>query len=203
MEYINMITRKYGIKVSGLTIFIVGTFCGMIISLVFKRFYWNHIDLINVNYLAYIQAMDIDYKKLLNYVLWSAFRNFILIWGVCFTKLGIGLTIFLLLYYGIRVGFFISVLFIEYGLKGFFLLFAYTFPQIIIYIPVLILSFQGGYWLCKNLYFVGVQQKSQLQIIAKYSIFILILAFFLFLGGLLETYIGSFILIRIINSFII
>lgn len=201
MRYLGLVIKKYGEKKTGIFLFLLGTFLGLVISYLFKGFYWNEIDLLNKDYFNFIKGMDIEYKTLRNYVLWKDFRNFLLIWGLSFTKIGISTLSLLILYYGIQVGFFVSVLFMGYGIKGLLLIIGYTFPQIIVYLPVLIVSFQAGYWLCRELYFTGIYRKRQIELMAKYILLIIVLGLLLFVGALLETYVGSFFLIRILSLF--
>ncbi len=201
MRYLGLVIKKYGEKKTGIFLFLLGTFLGLVISYLFKGFYWNEIDLLNKDYFNFIKGMDIEYKTLRNYVLWKDFRNFLLIWGLSFTKIGISTLSLLILYYGIQVGFFVSVLFMGYGIKGLLLIIGYTFPQIIVYLPVLIVSFQAGYWLCRELYFTGKYRKRQIELMAKYILLIIVLGLLLFVGALLETYVGSFFLIRILSLF--
>lgn len=201
MRYLGLVIKKYGEKKTGIFLFLLGTFLGLVISYLFKGFYWNEIDLLNKDYFNFIKGMDIEYKTLRNYVLWKDFRNFLLIWGLSFTKIGISTLSLLILYYGIQVGFFVSVLFMGYGIKSLLLIIGYTFPQIIVYLPVLIVSFQAGYWLCRELYFTGIYRKRQMELMAKYILLIIVLGLLLFVGALLETYVGSFFLIRILSLF--
>ena len=201
MKYMGMILKKYGEKKTGLFVLFVGVFLGFLVSKVFKGFYWNELDLLNVDYFEFIKGMKIDYKTLRNYVLWKEFRSFLLIWALSFTKIGINTIGLFILYYGVQAGFFTSVLFMGYGFKGLLLIIGYTFPQIIVYVPVLLLSFQGGYWLCRDLYFNGIYRKSPIEIVAKYILFISVLGILLFIGALLETYVGSFLLVKILALF--
>ncbi len=199
MKYIKMLLKKYGENWTGLIVFTFGLFLGLVFSRVLRRFYWDEIDLLNGAYYEILINMDIDYKTLRKYVLWKDFKNFALIWGISFTKIGISSLVLILLYYGISAGFFASVMIMGYGFKGILLIIGYTFPQIIVYLAVLVLSFRGGYWLCKNLYYDGLRKRSTLEIAGKYGVFIFVLAIFLVLGALLETYVGSFVLIKIIS----
>lgn len=201
MRYINMLVRKYGDKKTGLILYFIGALIGILVSNVFKGFYWDEIDLLNINYFEFIKNMEIDYKILRNYVLWKDFRNYILIWGLCFTKIGVGYVVLMILYYGFQTGFFLSTIFVGYGIKGILLIIGYTFPQFIIYVPVIVLSLQGGYWLCSNLYSNGIHKKNRVEVLGKYLVFILILAILLFIGALLETYVGSFVLVKMLSGF--
>lgn len=201
MKYMKVLIQRFGEKRTSIFLFCFGVSFGILFSRIFKRFYWNEIDLLNKNYFQLIQTMDIDYKQLRNYVLWKDFRNYILLWGLSFTKFGISYIALFILYYGFQSGFFLSVIIMGYGLKGFLLVIGYTFPQIIIYVPVMLISLQGGYWLCRNLYHDNIHRKGPREVVAKYIIFIVILGFFLFLGALLETYVGSSILRRILSVF--
>lgn len=202
MKYINVLMKKYGERKTGLIIFIVGMVIGVLIARIFKGFYWNELDLLNLTYFNLIVNMEIDYRVLRNYVFWKNFRNYFIIWGLGFTKIGITSIGFILIIYGFKAGFLITVLLMGYKLKGISLLFGYTFPQFIIYIPLIFVSLQGAYWLCKNLYFNGVYKKNRLETVGKYLIFIFVLGIFLFIGSLMETYLGSLVLRGILKSFI-
>ena len=135
--------------------------------------------------------MDIEYKTLETMFYGRILETFINM-GPFFYKIGISTLSLLILYYGIQVGFFVSVLFMGYGIKSLLLIIGYTFPQIIVYLPVLIVSFQAGYWLCRELYFTGIYRKRQIELMAKYILLIIVLGLLLFVGALLETYVGSF-----------
>lgn len=202
MKYINILMRKYGERKTGLIIFMIGIAIGVLVSRIFKGFYWDELDMLNVTYFNLIVTMEIDYKILRNYVLWKNFRNYFIIWVLSFTKIGIICIGFVLIFYGFKVGFLITVLLMGYKLKGISLLIGYTFPQFIIYIPLMFISLQGGYWLCKNLYFNGIYKKKRFETVGKYLIFIFVMGVFLFIGSLIETYLGSFVLRRVLKSFI-
>ena len=201
MKYMKRLLHRYGERKTGMILMFFGVIIGVLFSKIFKKIYWDELDLLNINYFSLIKTMDIDYKKLRNYVLWKDFKNFLLLWALCFTKIGINYIVFILLYYGFQIGFFTSVIFMGYGLKGILLIIGYTIPQIIIYLPVIFLSIKGGYWLCKNLYFDGIHSKRRLETISKYLVFIVILGFLLFIGALLETYVGSVLLKKILSAF--
>lgn len=167
MKYINILMRKYGERKTGLILFMIGIAIGVLVSRIFKGLYWNELDIINVSYFNLIVTMEIDYKILRNYVLWKNFRNYFIIWGLSFTKIGITCIGFVLIFYGFKAGFLITVLLMGYKLKGISLLIGYTFPQFLIYIPLMFLSLQGAYWLCKNLYFNGIYKKIDLKLLVN------------------------------------
>ncbi|HHX55443.1 MAG TPA: hypothetical protein GX705_03760, partial [Clostridiales bacterium] len=121
--------KKYGERKTGLIIFIVGLVIGVLIARIFKGFYWNELDLLNLSYFNLIVNMEIDYKLLRSYVLWKNFRNYFIIWGLSFTKIGITSIGLVLIFYGFKAGFLITVLIMGYKLKGISLLIGYTFPQ--------------------------------------------------------------------------
>lgn len=202
MKYINILMKKYGERKTGLIVFIVGLVIGVLIARIFKGFYWNELDLLNLSYFNLIVNMEIDYKLLRSYVLWKNFRNYFIIWGLSFTKIGITSIGLVLIFYGFKAGFLITVLLMGYKLKGISLLIGYTFPQFLIYIPLIFISLQGGYWLCKNLYFNGIYKKKRLETVGKYLIFVFVLGIFLLIGSLMETYLGSFVLRAILKTFI-
>jgi stage II sporulation protein M len=197
----NRIIKVGEIKVI-LLILGIGFLSGLIISRILKDSYWNQMDMLDMNYFLKIRNATIEYSVLFRYVLWEIFSTFILFWIFCCTSLGIPYIGLSLLYTGFKSGFFLSVIFMKYGLKGLLLLIGYTLPQYIIYIPVGFLCIRSGYLLCHSLYHEGkLSSKSKIERVIRHLIVILILGGALFLGGLLETYVGTFLLRKVLLLF--
>jgi stage II sporulation protein M len=202
MQYSRNKIRKLGEVRVGFIILGVGFLLGIILSRVLKDSYWNQIDLLDAAYLSKIKNAVIDYSVLLRYVLWRTFSIFILFWILSATVLGIPYITLTLIYTGFQCGFFLSIILMGYGLKGILLILGYTFPHYIIYIPVAMLCLRSGYWLCTRLYHESkISSKSKVKIVTKHMIVIMILGVLLFIGALLETYAGTFILRKILLLF--
>lgn len=202
MHYLKSKLRKFGEVKIGILILGIGFLLGLILSIAFKGLYWNQINIIDDKYISRIRGAILDHSVLLKYVLWNNFRIFILFWILCSTALGIPYIILSLAYAGFKIGLFITVIMMRYGIKGILLLFAYTFPQFLVYIPVAFVCIRAGYWLCKSMYHeTRLSTKGKIERVVKRLGLIFILGIILFLGCLMETYIGSFILQKILYLF--
>ncbi len=201
MRYVQIQLRKLGEVKVGAFLLGGGIILGFLFARIFKRFYWNSMELIDADYLYRIRVTVIDYPVFLRYVLWNVYRNFILFWIITATAIGIPYMTFCILYGGFQCGFFLTAILMRYGLKGILLIFGYTFPHYLLYIPVAFLCLRIGYWFCRGMYDNKAGRRGRTERIAKHLILILLLALVLLIGGLLETYVGSFILKKILQLF--
>lgn len=202
MNYFSQQFKRLNEVKRGLIILIIGVIIGILFAKIFKNLYWNQIDLIDSTYLNKIKSTKLDYGILFNYVMWKNFRTFIIFWIVCVTPIGIPYITLSILYCGFQSSFFVIVILMKYGFKGILLVFGYTFPHYIIYLLVAFLCLRSGYWLSNSLYNgMKLNKRSKVERIMKHLIFIMILAGVLFLGSLLETYVGSFVLKKILVLF--
>ncbi|WFR60015.1 stage II sporulation protein M [Anaerocolumna sp. AGMB13025] len=201
MRYLRLQLRKLGELKLGLIILGVGVLLGFLFARLFKGFYWNSMDLINTDYLYRIRDTTINYPVLLRYVLWNVYRDFVLFWVVCATAVGIPYMALCIVYSGFQGGFFLTVILMKYHFKGILLIFGYTFPHYLLYIPVAFMCLRTGYWLCRSMYYEKTGKKGRAERIAKQLLVITGLALILLIGALLETYVSSFILRKILLLF--
>ena len=202
MRFIQFQLRKLGEVKLGLFILAAGIVFGFLFARIFKGYYWNSMELINTDYLYKIRDAAIDYPVLLRYVLWNIYRSFILFWIISATAIGIPYMALCILYGGFQCGFFLTVILMRYNLKGILLIFGYTFPHYLIYIPVAFLCLRTGYWLCRSMYYDNkLGRKGKAEKIARHIILIILLALVLLIGALLETYVSSFLLKKILLLF--
>lgn len=201
MNFVKQQLRRLGEVKTGLLLMALGAVLGIIFARVFKSFYWGNINILDEDYLHQIRTASIDYNDLLKYVYWDLFKNFILFWMVCVTSLGIPFICLCLVYIGFQGSFFISVVLMKYHFKGLLLIFGYTFPQYLIYIPVVLISIRCAYWLCKSLRYDITNRKAKREKIGKYMFLVILLGMVLALGGLAETYIGSFMIRKVLYWF--
>lgn len=202
MQSIRLQLKKLGEMKMGMLILGIGLILGIIASRIFKGYYWNQINLLDTNYLNRIKTANIDYPVLLRYVFWNNYRTFILFWIFTATAMGLPYISFSIIFAGFKCGFFLSVVMMRYNIKGILLIFGYTFPHYLLYIPLAFLCLRYGYWLCRNMYYENkISKKGRAERIAKHMVIIILLAIVLMLGGLVETYIGSFILKKILMLF--
>ncbi len=202
MHYIKLQLRKLGEVKLGFLILATGIMLGFLFARIFKGFYWDSINLLDTEYLYKIKNTAIDYPVLFRYVLWNIYRNFILFWVICTTAIGVPYMTLCILYGGFQCGFFLTVILMRYSLKGILLIFGYTFPHYLLYIPVAFLCLRSGYWLCRSMYYDNkTGRRGKAERIARHIVLIVLLALVLLLGGLLETYVASFILKKILLLF--
>lgn len=201
MNFFRMQFRKMGEIKFGIVLLIAGGILGFIIAKVLKGFYWDNINILNASYLKKIRDTKIEYSDLLGYVYWNIFKPFILFWIVSVTALGIPYIGLCLVYLGFQSTFFVTIVLMKYGFKGMLLIIGYTFPQYILYIPVIFLCLRSGFYLCRSIHYQGISKKGRSEIIIKQVAFILALGILLGLGGLLETYTNTFLLRKILGLF--
>lgn len=202
MQPIRAQLRKLGEVKVGFIILAIGFLMGLLFAKVFKGFYWNQIDILDTDYFTRIKNTTIDYSVLLQYVMWKNFRIFILFWVLSVTALGLPYMTLSIWYGGFQTGFFMTVILMRYNIKGLLLIFGYTFPHYIIYIPLALLCLRSGYWLCRSMYYdAKMSKRGKAERIIKQMVLIIALGVVLFFGGLLETYPGSIILKKILQLF--
>lgn len=201
MNFIKRQFRRMGEVKFGIALLILGGIIGIIVAQVLKGLYWNNINILDASYLKKIRDTNIDYSALLGYVYWNIFKPFILFWVVCMTALGIPYIGLCLIYLGFQSSFFITIISMKYGFKGILLIFGYTFPHYLIYIPIIFLCFRCGFSLCQSMHYQNISKKGRSELILKHVIFIIVLGILLTLGGLLETYTNTFILRKILGLF--
>lgn len=201
MNFFKQQLRRFGEVKAGLLLVAFGVVLGVLFARVFKSFYWGNINILNSSYLYQIKTTPIDYPLLLKYVYWDIFKNFILFWMVCVTSFGIPFIALCLTYVGFQGSFFVTVILMRYQLKGLLLIIGYTFPQYLIYIPVIFISIRLAFWMNKSLRYDNLGKKGRRDKIGKYLALAVLLGAVLAAGGLSEAYIGSFVLRKILYFF--
>lgn len=202
MRHIRSYLRKLGEVKLGMIIALIGILIGVVFAKLFRSLYWNQIDILNTDYFDTIKNTTIEHSVLLQYVMWKNFRIFLIFWIFSATAFGIPYIAASICYGGFQIGFFLSVILMKYHMKGLLLIIGYTFPQSFIYLPLALLCLRSGYWLCHNMYYdTKLSKRGKAERIAKQLILIIILAAVLVIGGLLETYTGSFLLKKILQVF--
>ncbi len=202
MSHIRLYLRKLGEVKLGMLIAFIGILMGVLFAKLFRGLYWSQIDILNKDYFETIKNTTIDHSVLLQYVMWKNFRIFVLFWIFSATAFGIAYIAASICYGGFQIGFFVSVILMKYHLKGLLLIVGYTFPHSLIYIPLALLCLRSGYWMCHSMYYDSkLSKRGKVERIAKQLILIIILGAVLMIGGLLETYPGSFLLKKILQVF--
>lgn len=189
------------VKQGGLLL-LLGIVLGILVAKVFKNLYWDQLDFFDTGYFDRIRSVKIEYGVLLKYVFWKNYRIYLIFWVLCATALGIPYIVLSILYCGFQGSFFVYTILMKYGFKGILLILGYTFPHYIIYIPVMFLCLRSGYWLSTSMYRdTRLNRRGKLEKIGKHLIIIILLGGIVMIGGLLETYVGSFILRKVLVFF--
>ena len=181
----------------------VGVFIGILFSNLLKDTYIGDLTILNTAYFNALDKTKIEYTNLLKYVLAHNFKELLVFWLFCFTIFGLPFIAFSIAYKGFLVGFLVSTVTMQYGLKGMLLFFAYLLPQAIVYIPIMLVSLEKGYELASALRYPSKNSKMlQKQTIFEYVIIIILTSIFLIIGSLLETYLGSAFLRKTLSLFL-
>ncbi len=181
---------------------ILGLFLGILCANIFKASYLSEMKLYITDIFPKIADNDIDYAGLFLYVLTKNLGNFFIYWLLCITILGIPYIAYKITSFGFFTGFLISMLTLEYGMKGLLLILAYIFPHGLLYLPIALISLYKGYKLCSSIYHDSRANISAIARQLKSNIaLILILALALLIASFLEAYPGAFLLKKTLGLF--
>lgn len=107
---------------------------------------------------------------------------------------------------GVSFGMLVMASLLRYGLKGILLIFAGTFPQILVYVPVAMLLLQWSHDFCTAIYYPERLQefhemKDKSQLLRKKALQFPVFLGLLIFGCLLEGYINPGIMSRLLKIF--
>jgi len=182
---------------------ICGLFFGALSANLFKDTFVAQLRNYQIAVFTDIYRNDIDYTGLFWYILADRMKDFILFWMLSITILGLPYMALKISSFGFYIGFFISEVTMQYGLKGLLLVLTFQFPHGLIYLPVAIICLYKGYELCRKIYHDNRGHLIGLfSILRPYLLLIFLLALGLLVGSFLEAYAGSFLLKKIIHLFL-
>lgn len=185
-----------------LVLFISSMIIGILCSRLGSGFLIDGVDSLSEDYFIIIKQMDIEYGSLFLYTVGTHLKSFFLFFAACITVLGIPYMVYKIISTGFYIGFLLSALCLQYQLKGLLLAAAYVCPQALIYVPVMIGCLKYGYQVAAEIsansehsimHCIGILLKNKKLIII---LFIGILA-----GALTETFLGSFLLRKVLVLF--
>jgi len=106
-----------------------------------------------------------------------------------------------LTYKGITIGFTVAFFMEKMQMRGLGIAISSILPQNIVFIPVLIIAALIGLGFSFEILFRkdGPHRRGYFQVLSGYSIMFILLCFILFIGCLIETYIGSILMKKIIE----
>lgn len=181
---------------------ILGLFMGILCANIFKASYLTDVRLYITDIFPKIAVNDIDYAGLFLYVLAKNLGSYFVFWLLCITILGIPYIAYKITSFGFFTGFLISIITLEYGIKGLLLILVYIFPHGLLYLPVALISYYRGYKLCNSIYH---DSRANISAIARQLraniVLILILALTLLIAAFLEAYPGAFLLKKALGLF--
>lgn len=181
-------------------LFILGFLIGIIIANCFKSSYKEQMKILENDTFAVITTGELSYQKLFFYSFGLRVKEFFIFWLLCITILGIPYLMYKIVHTGYIVGFFLSVLCIQYGIKGLVLSVAYIFPQFLIYLPITLVCLKRGYLLAMEMKrgnSSDLRNKAKLLYSQLLPIFIMLVL--IGIGCVLETYVGAAILKKAIG----
>lgn len=203
MKLLKLKLQKLTVAQISILLIIVGLLSGILFANLFQPFYYDLMTNYQNNIFSDIVRENIDYSGLFLYIVKKNLKEFIIFWLLSITILGIPYMIFKLIFYGFTIGFFISSIALQYGIKGILLILAYIFPHGLIYIPVIILCLYNGYRLTRTIYYDNSGHISVIakQLLKSYILLLIFLTVLILLGSFLEAFAGSFFLKKILVLF--
>lgn len=203
MKRIRFQLNQLNITQVGIILLIASLFFGIISANLFRNTLVNDIVEYQLKLFIDINNNTLEYSKIFLFVLMENLKHFFVFWILSITILGIPYIAFKICGFGFLTGFYISVVSLQYGLKGLLLILVSVLPQGLIYLPVGIICLYKGYELTRKIYHDNRSHlMGLLNIIKPYFLLILILAIAILLGSFMEAYIGSFIMKKAIGIFV-
>ncbi len=155
---------------------------------------------ISSRYFNTIKNMDIQYWDLFRYIFYSCIKSFFLIWIISLTILGLPYLGWLILSNGFQFGYLFTVLTMNYGWKGVLLSISYLLPHGLLYIPIALLCLKYCYQLTMEMNHGQVTPSlHNIILLKKYMKLIIILLAGLTIGAVLETFLGSILIQKVLT----
>lgn len=179
--------------------------CSFIFGIIFSRLGSNlllyEFEYLNEGYFERITNMDIAYGDLFQYILINNYKKFIIFWLLSITILAVPYMALSILKKGFQLGFLISALVMQYNFKGFLLMMVYIFPQGLVYIPVMYYCLKTGYQIVAEIRMNNTNSLHNIYMLRNYKKLLILLIVGIFIGAVLETFIGSFLLKKMLLLF--
>lgn len=203
MKKLRLQLKNLSILQISVFLLVFGLFFGVLCANIFKDTYVGQIQSYELNVFTKITNSKIDYPGLFRYILGKNFNEFFVYWLLCITILGIPYMAFKITSFGFFSGFFISVVTMQYGVKGIFLVLVYVFPQGLLYLPIALISLYKGYELCRAIYHDNHNHFGGIMRLVKSKVVLfLILAVVLLIASFLEAYPGAYLLKKALGLFV-
>ncbi|MEA2066077.1 MAG: stage II sporulation protein M [Thermotogota bacterium] len=161
------------------------------------------------NFMSSLNNLEYDHHSLVSESIRFNLFNIAIIWAFVISVFLMSFITLLIFFKGFVMGFTVGFLVSEYGYKGIMITLTAIFPQNILIIPTYILAgVMGIYlsiWIIKYYWRI---ERLNFQHFLKYSFDMAVLAFILFGGSIIETYISPYLnlfyglLVRHLSRFI-
>lgn len=171
-------------------LFFVGALIGIVLAYAMKDYYINN----------YYNYFEIAAEKLVNGKIHYGllfFRTmerlvipYLLVLSLCLSPAWIAFAVGYFVYLGFNFGYFIQSIFLTYHIKGLLYCILYGMPQIIIYVPAMLMLV----YLANQVNMNPLKKKGFIEKLLPFGIILFMLA----VGACLETFINPFIMRKVI-----
>lgn len=193
--------RKEPMKLA-LVLFLLSLLIGGVYAKITQNLLSIGIDSVSSRYFNTIKNMDIQYWDLFRYISFSCGKSFFFIWVISLTILGIPYLGWLIISKGFQIGYLLTSLVITYHWKGVILYLSYQLPHSLVYVPVALLCLKYCYQLTMEMNHGQVTPSlHNISLLKKYAKLIIMLLLALFVGALMETFLGSFFIRKALSLF--
>ena len=192
-------------RISWLYLFLGGFLIGILVLNIWRDFFLQDMELLNVASLSRIRYMEVDSGTFLLYVLKERMGIVVLLCLLATTYLGTVAVSVYALGMGTMAGVVLSVASIRYGLKGILLILISVFPQYLLLVPGCIMLMEWCCRLCTLLYHpermgdmgYGTRKQHLLRRVVQ----LLVIVGILLLGSVLESYANPVLLSGFLKIF--
>ena len=195
----NQLRKKEPLRIA-IILFLLSLLIGGVFAKVSQNLLSVGIAGISSRYFNTIKNMDIQYWDLFRYIFFSCMKSFFLIWVISLTILGLPYLAWLIISKGFQFGYLFTVLTMNYGWKGVFLSISYLLPHGLIYIPVALMCLLYCYQLTMEMNHGQVTPSlHNITLLKKYMKLIIMLLGGLVIGAVLETFLGSVLVQKVLT----
>ena len=190
---------------NAIRLFFLGIIIGIVFVILNKGKLQTNIYLLNEEWILYMQTSQINEKSMFAYVLLKRLKELGMMVLLSTTIAGLICLYGLVIFYGAGLGVLLAVSSFRYGVKGLMLVFAASFPQMLVYLPVFLYIFHLCYLLCIKLYFPHKDYwktgSSMKFFMVKNIICVSISLVVVRIGILLESYVNPKIFFSFLKNF--
>lgn len=181
-------------------LFFVGGILGAFLCKSGLKFFSSAVFTDTLERFHFLSDTTIAYGDLFFLILVRNLKQFLLLWLLCFTMFGIPYLSFTVLRKGFYAGFLMLLLTSTYGIKGILVFLGIYFPQSLLYIPMYLASIREGYALCHDWKEKGSGFSFRdFSLLKGRHTFFILFVFGILLGSLVETFLGSYVLLFVMK----